>query len=313
MIQTIATNPELARVGLAAVVPAFQSKQTTFFQMLKAQKIATKQQFERFTQEADLMLAPVVNEAQGIPTQQMETYNQKDYHWRKRGLGVMVSREKVESDQYGVFTLSNIGKKIAKAMNQTEEVLAANRINFMTSSATENLGLDGSPLCSSIGLGGGHPLESGVGNNRGVLVNGIYVDVLPSYNALMMATAELMGQVSHKGLPMPSAGPYRIICSRNYKWVFDTIVGSTQRAQTSDNDKNVAIDLISQVYWNPYLTSPGSWGLLAEDADVFHRLTFGGKTFESEYVKGKQVYAYYATEVYEYGHRDWRGFWGTTP
>jgi hypothetical protein len=303
MADLIASHPSLSRVGLGKIVESFEKKMPGYFKQLGAIDIKTTQAFERMASEGDFPVAPVIGESTAIPMTDFAIFNERDYYWVKRALGYAHSTEKWESDQYGI--LNKTARKLAKAMNTTEEIVAHNVLNLGFTSVTAADGLSWFNVA--------HTLDSGVNSNRGVLSAGSYVDVALSYEAINQAQAEMALQKGHRGNPMPEMGPFKLIVNPRQGWIAKTLVNSAKRPTTGDNDDNVLGGTISSIIQSPYLSSSTAWFLLSDrDEPGFFKLNFRNAKYETEYVKRLDRVEYMMTQIYGYGVHDWRGAWGTT-
>lgn len=282
---------------LEGVLEIYSKRESKFYRDIVGSTIRTKQQYIRRLQKGDFGMAPIVDEAAGIPYDDNDYPFNKDYYPVKRALGFSVSSEALESDRYKVI---NTGRDMALAFNKTMEQVAAEVINQAANTAAPYLGPDGEPLASRE-----HPTAIGTAANRPE------TDLALGALALEQAVQELADQVSHRGDPMASTGPFKLHVPTSLMGLAHRVVKATGLAGTDHHDPNWAGGLITKVCWNPYLTSTTAWCLQGPRSGVFmiQRRPFSAKM---DFDIDRDVNKYVATQMYLISFDDWRDFWYTT-
>jgi hypothetical protein len=288
-----------AREGLAKVVTLYDKKPKKYMGDIIGQTFTDRQKYMEVAQTGDFGMAAEVNEGTGVPTDDFDTINAKQYTPIMRAIGFSVSEQALVTDLYKI--VGNYAEKIAKAMNKTQEQVAANIINLMADSSTT--GPDGQPLLSTA-----HPLASGTTANTGS------VGLALGTPNLETAIQELIKQKSHRGDPMPVDGPFRLFVHPDRAMLADRLVKATKYPTDNSNQGNPAGARIADVSVNPYFTNSYSWLLRSMDDDehgMFMLKRISRKTKE-EYETRLLSWFFVCFEEYIAGFYDWRGCWGSS-
>ena len=149
-MQVIASFAPLARVGLKDVIDLESKKRTNQWSVI-ADKISTKQQFERFDQIGDFSYATIAAEMGGVTYDTLDRGFTLDFYPLMRAIGFRISIQASYTDLYN--KIKNPGPKLARAMDATMELEVANLLNNGFSSSYT--GIDGVALFSTA-----HPLAT---------------------------------------------------------------------------------------------------------------------------------------------------------
>lgn len=290
-----------AREGLQKTINLYSEKRPKLYTDIIGHVLTDNQKYMEVAQVSDFGMATPIAEGTPVAYDDITTPYTKQYSVIMRAIGFKVSEQAKVTDIYNI--VSQPAAKIALAMDKTQEQVAANIINLMTSTATANLGPDAKALAAT-----DHPLATGTGANRPA------TDLALSASALAQAVQELMKQKSHRGDPLPAMGPFYLYVPPDLADVANRIVNSRQQQGTANNDTNWVGGRIAKICVNPYFTSSTAWALRStENAEhgLFMLKRIARQT-KSEYdinVLGWKIVTF---EEYVCGNFDWRGFWGTT-
>lgn len=235
--------------------------------------------------------APVLYEdlAEGfISRYQADTYE----------LAFRASKEALDDEQEEV--ISDAARALGSSMNYSYDIDHANIFNNGFSSTTGSP--DGVALFAT-----NHPLVGGgVGANRPATDGDLSVAQLRVGLTDIMNTRDDAGKLQHWRAKI-------LFVSENQKWLAQELLGSSLRADTSDNATNAFKDDGLTVVATPYLTDKNAFFLLAEPSkhnvrtywrerpNVFHDWDF-----ETSSMKVK------IRARWKRGWSDWRGVYGTS-
>jgi len=264
MASTIDAYAAAARVGIDLVVNQFAKDKSLIYPRI-FDKVTTTQQFFRSVEEQDLGLMDQVNENEPHPEDTYSMQNSKDHYWYIFKKKLVVSEDKMRSDQTGRFSPANQAKKLVSAYNNTMESLHAARFNLGFS--TSYLVGDGKPLFDAPSIGqGGHPIDGGVQHNAGYYDGSTYAYTSLSETALENTLKNMQLSKSHKGNVGGYNGPYKLLVTTGNMFFAEKLLASMQVLGSANNDPNVVKKRISEVIVMPWVTG-NSWFLLDETVD----------------------------------------------
>lgn len=310
---TTATNPEVGRTVIQKIIAQEAKTHDNKFSKVIGKTITDQLNEYNYSQSTPLGLAPIVNQASGIPVDSTSVRNKKTMYAYKRGLGVDYSTEATETDQFGEY--AKTGKKLARAFIQTKEIICAD--TFFNAAFTDtDIGVDSLPLYTSNGLssGTGHLTDDPASrfNNRGVRSGTTYADVAFGYFGLELALQEFMSSVDARGLPMMVSGKKILVVPVALAGIANRVVNAMKLPQSGDNDPNYAGGMISAVVVSEYLTSTSAWFLLDVAELPFFMWQRRGYKVKMDENINNDVVQYRATEIYSFGSEKPQGCWGTT-
>lgn len=298
-LSAAATNA--LREGLFKVVTLYRKDRPKLWSKLVGSHVFTdNQKYAEFAQHGDFGLGAEIPEGTGVPIDDFFTGNVTQIAHVMRGLGFILSYQSEHVDPYGV--IKRKGEKMALAMDQTKETIAANIFALMADSSTT--GADGVPLLSTA-----HPLDAGVAANTGS------VGLALGTANLEYAVQQFRRQKSHRGNVAAAMGPFRLHVTPEREFVAKRITGLTERYPEDDRGApNPVAGMISEVVASPYYPVGYSWALQSTD-DEEHGLYLMNRM--ARFTKDKdmpEVFGhFFATgEEVTSGFTDWRGWWGTT-
>lgn len=296
MADVIATNSEIARVGIQELIPVFDKQEKNYWQMIGFRKVTTTQEFHRVYQEAGFGLATTFSEGSPIPLQSFTNPYSLDVYWASRGLGYSCSYNKIATDQYGV--MDRIAPKMAYSMKATFEVVAAAVFDNATNTASQYLGPDGQPLASA-----SHPYQGGTMRNTQSLA-------LSDANA-ELALQDLMEQKDYKGIAMAYDGPLTLLCGTANIGIANRMKMTRKVTESAENDESYAASRINKLVVNPHLQDTNGWGFIANNnrKHGLLLLQLGGDTVETERYKATKTVAFYRSAEFTFRHVDHRGVW----
>lgn len=299
---SLLTVTRMAREGLNRKV-LLESKNTKKIYPDLVRIINDRQAFAEIQSVGDFGLASPRSEYGQVEYQDFALPYSKQWSVVMRSIGFLVSEESQFVDLYNIVSSDARAKRLAKAMDQTKDAVAAASYNLGFSTAAQDLGPDGLPLFSTA-----HTLATGTAANRPA------TDLPLSVTALEQAIQELMLQKSHRGNPMPQAGPFNLYVHPLNYFLARRIVETAGQQGVADNDKNVVGGFIARVIPCTYFTSTTAWFLRnANDDDhgifILNRMP---RTVKIDDDIDSWTVKVVTGEEYVRGHWDWRGAWGTT-
>ena len=236
--------------------------------------------FEEEVMLSGFQQAPVKAEGSAV------TYDTAQESWTARythetiALAFALTEEAMEDNLYDTIS-ARYTKALARSMNQTKQVKAANVLN--NGFSTSYPGGDSKPLMTT-----DHPTITG-GDQRNEPSTAADLNETSLENALI----DIAAFVDERGLKT-NVQARRLIVPPALQFVADRLVNTPGRVATSDNDIN-AIRNMSAVpdgyAVNHYLTDSDAWFLRTDAPN-------GLKHFK-------------ARERYSFGWSDWRGIYGS--
>jgi hypothetical protein len=299
MADVIATNAQLARVGIDKILPIELKKLTDYGAMMGFKDVNNSQLFIRIQQESGFGLMQETAEMAPHPEVSLDTNLTRDYYWQIFKLKYVESEEKMASDQYARTAAGKIAAKLAKALNHTRNTLASSVfIGGFTGTAT----IDGVSLFNA-----SHPLDTGFGTSS----NTDAADL--SASTLTAGIQSMTAQKANKGEPAMCMGPYTLIVPTSNYVSAEVLRQSALVPGSGFNDVNVQGNLLTQVVVNPYLTDTDSWFLVDKsNAEGLHRLVFSmgvkNRTKLDEDTNSVHIYSSFR-ESYDW--HDWRATYGS--
>tara|TARA_R110001592_G_scaffold64719_5_gene198775 strand:+ start:624 stop:1532 length:909 start_codon:yes stop_codon:yes gene_type:complete len=254
--------------------------------------------------EEDVLLegfgnAPVKNEGSAI------SYDNASQQWTARyqhqtiALAFAITEEAEEDGQYGSLA-SRYTKALARSINSTKEIKAANILNFATTAGYT--GGDGKTLLAT-----DHPTNNGDQSNTLATAADLTETSLES---VLIAIADMK---DNRGLRVAAQGTTLVIPTA-YVFQAQRLLESTGRVGTADNDIN-AINkggyLPDGYHVMRRLTDSDQWFVKTDVPDglkMFTRTPLR-KGMEGDFETGNVRYK--VRERYSFGWTDWRGIFGS--
>jgi hypothetical protein len=244
--------------------------------------------------------APSKGEGAGV------TYDSASEVWTARythetiALAFSLTEEAIEDNLYDKLS-SRYTKALARSMNYTKQVKAANVLNNAHSSSYT--GGDGVALLSTA-----HPTAAG-----GTVANKAAVAADLNETSLEAALIAIGNFVDERGLKVNVQGQKLIIPS-NLGFVAERLMMSNNRVATADNDINAVRSrgMLPQGYViNNYLTDTDAWFIKTDAPNgLKHFQRAAMKTgMEGDFETGNVRYK--ARERYSFGWSDWRSLYGS--
>lgn len=263
--QLIDTYLDLSRRGLNGIGEVYNNHPENEFAQMGIPTINTTEDSYLAKMKSDLGLPVAFNDGESISNDIPLYPFEKRYKWVQYGIGRTISQTTLRTDQYSVNTVAMIGGELSRSHVRGENAVAAGLFNNGFNNTSAYWGPDDRPLFTNEddSNGGGHPLESGVDNNRGIESSaGVWADVAMSSTSIVQMATEMEKQNGYKGEPMYKKGPYTLITGRHLHQDALTIVNSQLKSGTPNNDENRSNELISNVRSNSYITSQTAFFLL---------------------------------------------------
>lgn len=310
MAQSISGFAEAARVGLDIGVEAYKKNPDFLYKRIGFKEQSTTQQYIKAYDERDMEYLSQVGENTAHPESVMELANTRSLYWYAYKGKVVLSEEKIETDQTGYYKPGAVAARILQAARMTEEAIHVQRFNLAFD--TSYLMNDGKPLCDAPSLGqGGHPLASGIQHNRGYYDGSTYAEVSFSETGIENLITNLSQYKSHKGNMAPLMGPFKLLVGpKNYMAALK-IQQTMDKTGSANNDKNVARTFISDVIMHPLINS-GSWFLIDTSQEI-PLITLTNKAIRSWTEEDKDLTnVALGTNFRKAAHAtNWRGIHGT--
>tara|TARA_B100001559_G_scaffold320420_2_gene332544 strand:+ start:16000 stop:16908 length:909 start_codon:yes stop_codon:yes gene_type:complete len=216
-------------------------------------------------------------------------------------LAFALTEEAVEDNLYDRLA-NRYTKALARSMNHTKQVKAANVLNNAFNNAFT--GGDGVELCSTA-----HPLSYG-----GTFANEPVTNADLNETSLENALIDISNFVDERNMIVALNGTKLVIPSQ-LRFVADRILESTQRPGTADNDINAMRNtsaLPGGYVVNHFLTDPDAFFVMTDAPNGlkhFERSPLR-TAMEGDFNTGNMRYK--ARERYSYGWSDPRGIYGST-
>ena len=244
--------------------------------------------------------APSKGEGSGV------TYDSASEVWTARythetiALAFSLTEEAIEDNLYDKLS-SRYTKALARSMNYTKQVKAANVLNNAHSASYT--GGDGVALLSTA-----HPTAAG-----GTVANKPATAADLNETSLEAALIAIGNFVDERGLKVNVQGQKLIIPS-NLGFVAERLMMSNNRVATADNDVNAirSRGMLPQGYViNNYLTDTDAWFIKTDAPNgLKHFQRAAMKTgMEGDFETGNVRYK--ARERYSFGWSDWRSMYGS--
>lgn len=220
----------------------------------------------------------------------------------KYGLGAIITEEAVD-DNLWVKLAPKVGVYLERSLRQTKELVAANVLNFATSS-TRNGG-DGVPLLST-----SHPVVGG-----GVQSNTLSVASQISESALEQLVNQINLAQDDRGM-LIDLQAIKLIAHTSQRFNIKRILGSVQRVGTMNNDINAlrALDVFgNEPVLVSRLTNTNSWFIKTDAMDglKLKQRKAAKPRFTPDFETGSVKTI--VSERYAVGWEDWRGLFGSYP
>lgn len=206
------------------------------------------------------------------------------------GLGVNITREMMEDEQYNF--INRVPSMLAESMRQTEEIIGALPFNNGFGSATT---ADGVAFFSA-----SHP---NVGGGTQSNIPSVATDL--SQAALESAHTDIENWLDDRSLKI-MVQPKKLLVAPANRWVAEKILKTKQEVGNNDNTINPMAGIVELIV-NPFLTDPDAWFLITdktggEAAFIRRRATEYAKDndFDSENLKSKVTSRFSVTQI------DWR-------
>ena len=254
--------------------------------------------------EEDVLLegfgnAPVKTEGAAV------SYDEATQQWTARyqhetvALAFSITEEAEEDGQYGSLA-ARYTKALARSMNSTKEVKAANIFNNATSG--NFTGGDGVSL-----LSGSHPSRNGNQSNTLATASDL------SETSLESMLIDISNMKDDRGLRVATIGTKMIIPSA-YVFTAERLLESTGRVGTADNDINAIRSggyLPQGYHVMRRISDSDRWFIKTDVPDglkMFQRSPMK-KGMEGDFETGNVRYK--VRERYSFGWTDWRGVFGS--
>jgi hypothetical protein len=214
-------------------------------------------------------------------------------------IGVVIQYEALRWDLHSIFP--KLMKNLAKSAVDRQNLVAYSvLLNAFSSTDTTFLTHQGEALFTDTHT----RLDGGTWSNAGTV--GI------SYLGFQEARTELRKTVDERGIFMTGIDPKLVITSPDQEWIAETILQSTLRPSTADNDKNTLVGKGYQIKTSPYVTNATRWYLWDKNTvEISMRIGDEPKlTFDSDFRSMNRVGSAYCS----FGLRVWdsKGAWAST-
>ena len=215
-------------------------------------------------------------------------------------LAFALTEEAIEDNLYDTLS-SRYTRALARSMQQTKQVKAANVLNNAFSSSY--VGGDGKELCAT-----DHPLTVG-----GTFRNELSTASDLSETSLEQSMIDIAAFVDERGLKVSLQG-VKLIIPKELQFTAERILKSPQRVGTSDNDINAmaSMGMIPQGYRvNHYLTDTDAFFIMTDAPNGLKQFVRAPiKTaMEGDFDTGNVRFK--ARERYSFGFSDPRGIFGS--
>ena len=216
-------------------------------------------------------------------------------------LAFALTEEAIEDNLYDKLS-ARYTKALARSMNYTKQVKAANVLNNAFAASGYNGG-DGESLC-----GTAHPILSGANQ-----ANKPATDADLNETSMEAALIAISNYVDERGLKINVQGK-KLIIPANLAFVAERLLKSELRIDTANNDINAirSKGMLPQGYVvNNYLTDTDAWFIKTDAPNgLKHFQRAAMKTgMEGDFETGNVRYK--ARERYSFGWSDWRAVYGT--
>lgn len=262
-------------------------------------KTSTKA-FEEQTLRAGFGAAPIKAEGAAIAEDAGAESWTARYTHSTVAMKFALTKEALEDNLYESLG-AQYAAELARALQETKELLAANVLNNATSAT--HLGGDGVALLSTA-----HPLWGG-----GTFSNKLAVDADLSESSLEDLLVQISNAVNERNLPIP-INPTRLIIGTGNIFTATRLLRSMQRTGTPDNDIN-ALKSLGIFSEDPHvmrrLTDTDAWYIKTDaplGLQLFERVKTQKSTYDDE-VTGNYIMS--ARTRFSVGWTDPRGVYGS--
>lgn len=176
---------------------------------------------------------------------------QKEYIHNTYGLGVTITREMYEDDQYNI--IKQIPAMAARSMIHQEEIVHTNVLNNAFNSSFT--GPDGQALCSS-----SHPLVAG-----GTFSNTPSVAADLTQTSLENAIIDIMDFRDDQGKRL-NIMPKKLVIPRGLYFIATKILETKYATGSNNNDVNVLANMQLEPICSNFLTDQDAWFLVNDIA-----------------------------------------------
>lgn len=299
-MQTTQATPNLAHRGMYAVIDAFGKENPNLAAALVGRTITTKELYEEIAQWSGLGPAADMLEAEGVPFDEATSPFSKKFYPTIKAIGFEMSMEAMDTDVYR--KLRTYAQMFAQSHYVAEQQAAADIINYMTSTATSRLGIDGVALVSAA-----HPTRTSTWANRPA------TDVALGPLTLEQAINEMMDQLAYRDYPWVQPGPFNLYCATANNGIANRLLSAQGLPGSADNDKNYAGGRVKSLQVNPFVTQSGYWFLRAS-SNTNHglfKLARRGVTIKDGFDIRTPAHVWIAVASYVYGWYMANGTWGS--
>ena len=227
-------------------------------------------------------------------TSPIEGY-EKTYTHATYGMGVRVTEEMYEDEQYGVM------KKMAAALGRSARYTVETTAASVFNGGFTNTGPDGYSFFYA-----SHPLLGG-----STFANRPSTEVDLSVAALKAGLTQLRKQVDDRNM-LIAIKAQMLVVHPNDEWVAKEILNSAQAPYTADNEVNVLRGALKLVVWD-YLTDTDAWfigcGKVDHEVNFFWRRKIASQASD-DFDTGDAKFK--VTGRWSSGYTDWRGWYGST-
>ena len=215
-------------------------------------------------------------------------------------LAFALTEEAIEDNLYDTLS-SRYTRALARSMQQTKQVKAANVLNNAFSSSY--VGGDGVELCSTA-----HPTVANVS-----LKNELSTSADLNETSLEQALIDIADFKDERNLKV-NAQARKLIIPPALQFIADRLLNTPGRVSTADNDINALrnMGMVSGGYSiNHYLTDSDAWFLTTDVPNGLKHFirTPVSSGMEGDFESGNVRYK--ARERYSFGFSDWRGIYGS--
>lgn len=234
-----------------------------------------------------------------VETDKMYQGETKQFNIVPYALGVVIQYEALRWDLYNTFK-DLMGSLAKSAVDRYNLVAYSVLLNSFSSSDDTYLTHQGDVLFTD-----SHArLDGGTWSNGGTV--GL------SYLGFQEARIELRKTVDERGRFMADVNPTLVITSPDQEWIAETILQSTLRPGTADNDSNTLKNKGYRVKTSPYITNVSAWWLWDKSAvQISMRLGDDPFTHFDQDIRNLNrvgvAYCSFALRVF-----DSKGAWGST-
>ena len=228
-----------------------------------------------------------------------EVYTSR-YTMETIALAFALTEEAIEDNLYDTLS-SRYTRALARSMQQTKQVKAANVLNNAFSSSY--VGGDGKELCAT-----DHPTVANVD-----MKNELSTAADLNETSLEQALIDIAAFKDERNLKV-NAQARKLIIPPALQFVADRLMETPGRVGTSDNDINAIrnMGMISEGYVvNHYLTDTDAWFIKTDVPNGLKHFvrTPVSTSMEGDFETGNVRYK--ARERYSFGWSDWRGIFGS--